>query len=181
MCRCASARTLESFFRKRKERSRDARYYVSQQAHRIARPVGPRFPLPGGQSQSGGGCSTTEEEASVRDLRTKGPQEQRSLVLSGCQEQETAQAHTCQPVQTAERAGRCYPTHTQGAKARFARRRLRNRRERLPAPWPRRRGAQCHETARFRKARWLSTLTRAGFGRGHGSRPDPRTAVEAGD
>ena len=38
-----------------------------------------RFPLPGGQSQSGGGCSTTEEEASVRDLRTKGPQEQRSL------------------------------------------------------------------------------------------------------
>ena len=41
--------------------------------------MGPRFPLPGGQSQSGGGCSTTEEEASVRDLRTKGPQEQRSL------------------------------------------------------------------------------------------------------
>ena len=33
----------------------------------------------------------------------------------------------------------------------------------------------------FRKARWFSTLTRAGFGRGHGSRPDPRTAVEAGD
>ena len=79
MFRCASARTLESFFGKKKERSRDARYHVSQQAHRIARPVGPKFPLPGGQSQSGGGCRTTEEEASVRGLRSKGPQEQRSL------------------------------------------------------------------------------------------------------
>ena len=79
MCRCASARTLESFFPKEKRAFPRCCYYVSQQAHRIARPVGPRFPLPGGQSQSGGGCSTTEEEASVRDLRTKGPQEQRSL------------------------------------------------------------------------------------------------------
>ena len=77
MFRCASARTLESFFGKKKERSRDARYHVSQQAHRIARPVGPKFPLPGGQSPEWwwmsyhGGGSLCAGFAVERSARTK--------------------------------------------------------------------------------------------------------------
>ena len=57
-------RELESFFSEREKSVPAMRVITLDQAIGLARPVGPRFPLPGGQSQSGGGCSTTEEEAS---------------------------------------------------------------------------------------------------------------------